>query len=228
MSRCGRCGRGLVPHNDGSDKIIAPEHLLGYKLTQPGELVVNRMRAAKGLIAVTKQTGLVSPDHAIFTPAKRVNIDYMVRLFQTPAVAGKFRVESRGLGTGSSGFLRLYSESMGAIPIALPPLEEQNAIVRYLAAKDSEISRFIRNRRRLIEVLNEQKQGIINQAITRGLDPNVPLKHSGIDWLGCIPEHWDIRPLKHWGKIPFRPVRGPQGGQHRVGRALLGHRTDDR
>jgi type I restriction enzyme S subunit len=196
-----RMERGLVPHNDVSDKIIAPEHLLGYKLTEPGELVVNRMRAATGLIAVTKQTGLVSPDYAIFTPAKRVNLDYMVRLFQTPAVAGKFRVESRGLGTGSSGFLRLYSESMGAIPIALPPLEEQNAIVRYLAAKDREISRFIRNRRRLIEILNEQKQGIINHAVTRGLDPDVTLKPSGVEWLGNIPEHWEVRRLRHLAEL---------------------------
>jgi type I restriction enzyme S subunit len=67
--------------------------------------------------------------------------------------------------------------------------------VRYLNEIDRHIARFIRNRRRLIEVLNEQKQAIINRAVTRGLDPNAPLKPSGVDWLGDIPEHWEVCPL---------------------------------
>ena len=64
----------------------------------------------------------------------------------------------------------------------------------FIAHHDPKVRRFIRNRRRLIEVLNEQKQAIINRAVTRGLDPNVPLKPSGIDWLGDIPEHWEVKP----------------------------------
>ena len=66
---------------------------------------------------------------------------------------------------------------------------------------DRRIRRFIRNRRRLIEVLNEQKQAIINRAVTRGLDPNVPLKPSGIDWLGDIPEHWEVCRLKTYAHV---------------------------
>ena len=74
-----------------------------------------------------------------------------------------------------------------------PRLKNRNAIVRYLDMMRSyAVSRFIRNRRRLIELLNEQNQAIINRAVTRGLDPNVPLKPSGIDWLGEIPDHWEM------------------------------------
>ena len=89
------------------------------------------------------------------------------------------------IATGSIG-----KTSSGCRP-ARPLSEEQRAIADYLDANAVKVRRFIRNRRRLIEVLNEQKQAIINRAVTRGLDPNVPLKPSGIDWLGDIPEHWE-------------------------------------
>ena len=91
--------------------------------------------------------------------------------------------------------------SVGTIPIPLPAIDEQKAIADYLDADAEKIRRFIHNRRRLIEVLNEQKQAIINRAVTRGLDPNVPLKPSGIEWLGDIPKHWVVKPLKRWVKI---------------------------
>ncbi len=72
-----------------------------------------------------------------------------------------------------------------------PPLDEQAAIVKYLAHVDRKIDRFIRSKRRMIELLNEQKQAIIHQAVTKGLDPSVPMKDSGVEWLGEIPAHWD-------------------------------------
>ncbi len=78
----------------------------------------------------------------------------------------------------------------------LPPAEEHDAILRFIKAKTFQISQFIRNKRRLIELLKEQKQAIINQAVTRGIEPNVRLKPSGVDWLGDIPEHWEVMPIK--------------------------------
>jgi len=77
--------------------------------------------------------------------------------------------------------------------IALPPLDEQRAIARFLDRKSRRIARFIRARQRMIALLNEQKQAIIHQAVTRGLDPDVPLKPSSIDWLGDIPAHWAVK-----------------------------------
>ena len=100
------------------------------------------------------------------------------------------------MGTGSSGFLRLYTDRFGAISILIPPLEGQNHIVAFVRATEKEIARFIRNKRRLIELLKEQKQNVINQAVTRGLDPNVKLKPSGVEWIGDIPEHWEARRLR--------------------------------
>lgn len=188
--------KGLILHSEVSDKPIKYEDLVGYKIVRPGQIVMNRMRASIGLFAATYSHGLVSPDYAVFQPQKPVNLDYLVRFFQTPLMRTIFRKESKGMGTGSSGFLRLYTDRFGAIPISLPPLTEQNHIVDVVKSLDRKISRFLRNKRRLIELLKEQKQNIINRAVTRGLDPNVKLKPSGVEWIGDIPEHWETTKLR--------------------------------
>ena len=72
------------------------------------------------------------------------------------------------------------------------PSPEQAAIVRYLDHADRRIRRYVDAKRKLIALLEEEKQAIINQAVTRGLDPNVPLKPSGVEWLGDVPEHWQV------------------------------------
>ena len=84
-----------------------------------------------------------------------------------------------------------YTDRFGAIPISLPPPEEQAAIVRFLDYANGRLERAIRAKRKVIALLNEQKQAIIHRAVTRGLDPTVPFKSSGISWLGDIPKHWE-------------------------------------
>ncbi len=86
----------------------------------------------------------------------------------------------------------------------LPPLDEQRAIARFLDRKSRRIARFIHARQRMIALLTEQKQAIIHQAVTRGLDPDVPLKPSGIDWLGDIPTHWELRRLRQLVRRPLQ------------------------
>jgi len=85
---------------------------------------------------------------------------------------------------------------VGGMVQALPPLPEQIAIVRFLDYVDQRIQRYIRAKQKLIGLLEEQKQAIIHRAVTRGLDPDVPLKPSGVEWLGEVPEHWEVRRLK--------------------------------
>ena len=78
----------------------------------------------------------------------------------------------------------------------LPSLPEQAAIVRFLDHVDRRIRRYIRAKQKLIKLLEEQKQAIIHRAVTRGLDPNVRLKPSGVEWLGDVPEHWEVRRIQ--------------------------------
>ena len=105
-----RMQAGLVDHHASGGRPIPPAALVGYKRVLPGEIVMNRMRASAGLFATATTDGLVSPDYAIFRAADAVNMAYLVELFRTPAMKAIFRLESTGLGTGESGFLRLYSE----------------------------------------------------------------------------------------------------------------------
>ena len=87
------------------------------------------------------------------------------------------------------------------LPCLIPPLPEQAAIVRYLDHADRRIQRYINGKERLIALLEEEKQAIINQAVTRGLDPNVPLKPSGVQWLGDVPAHWEVNQLGRIGSF---------------------------
>lgn len=103
--------------------------------------------------------------------------------------------EMQSLGTGTT-FDELSSHALGAIRIPVPSRAEQAAIVRFLDHADRRIRRAIRAKQKLITLLNEQKQAVIHQAVTRGLDVTVRVRPSGVDWLGNVPEHWEIRRSK--------------------------------
>jgi type I restriction enzyme S subunit len=192
-----RMQSGLVDHHALGGKLIPPSALVGYKRVLPGEIVMNRMRAAAGLFAAATSDGLVSPDYAIFRPACQMSVAYVVQLFRTPAMTSVFRLESRGLGTGESGFLRLYTDRFGMLPVPFPSIAEQAAIVRFLDWANGRLERAIRAKQKVIALLNEQKQAIIHRAVTRGLDPFVPVKPSGIPWIGDIPQHWEVSRVKN-------------------------------
>ena len=126
---------------------------------------------------------------------------YFEYLFKTPLLVGQFAKESKGIG---SGFNRLYTDDFGCVPATVPPPSEQAAIVRYLDHTDRRIQSYIRAKRKLIGLLEEQKQAVIHQAVTRGLDSNVRFKPSGVEWLGDVPEHWEVWRLRHLLEAPLK------------------------
>lgn len=161
-----RMTKGLVPHNDVSEKVITPDDLIGYKKAFPQQIVVNRMRAASGLIAVVPQAGLVSPDYAVFESVGEVNPDFFTYLFRTPLLQAVFRSESKGLGTGQSGFLRLYSENFLAIHMPVPPIEEQCEILRWVQVETKKIDDLVVATERTVTLLQERRSALIAAAIT--------------------------------------------------------------
>jgi type I restriction enzyme S subunit len=104
---------------------------------------------------------------------------------------------------------------IGNMQTPLPPLPEQRAIVRYLDYVDRRIRRYVAAKRKLIGLLEEERQTVVNRAVTRGLDPNVRLKPSGVEWLGDVPEHWEVRRLKAVAQIRYGlgqpPPESPDG-----------------
>lgn len=191
-----RMRQDLVDHIEAGGKPISPASLVGYKIVEPGQVVMNRMRAASGLFGVASVRGLVSPDYAVFEPKPDAFNPYLLQAFRLPTLAAVFRAESKGLGTGESGFLRLYTDRFGPILVPYPPLEEQRLVVRFLDWHGGQVARLVRAKKALIGLLNEQKQAIIHRAVIRGLDPNAKLKPSGIPWLGDVPVGWEVKRLK--------------------------------
>jgi type I restriction enzyme, S subunit len=184
---------GLVPQAEASKRLASAEDLSKYKVCRPGDIVMNRMQAWSGMFALSAYTGLVSPDYSVFSIKGLAEGKYFEYLFKTPLLIAEFAQRSTGIG---SGFNRLYTPEFGAVAVVVPSLPEQSAIVRFLNHADQRIRRYIRAKLKRIELLEEQKQFIVHRAVTLGLDPNVRLKPSGVEWLGDVPEHWKVTRLK--------------------------------
>jgi type I restriction enzyme S subunit len=141
--------------------------------------------------------GIVSPAYFVFD-FRIDNRAFGQRLLRSKPYVAHFAQASDGVRVGQWD---LSVPGMRQIPVLAPNPDEQAAIVRFLDHANGKIERFIRAKRKLIVLLNEQKQGIIHRAVTRGLNPDAPLKPSGIPWLGDIPEHWEVRRVKQATKI---------------------------
>jgi type I restriction enzyme S subunit len=176
---------------DGSD---APDtraaSLKGYKVVCKNDLVINIMLAWNGSMGVSRFDGIVSPAYCVYRLNLEVMPWYFHELLRLPTYKGRIKSASTGVVESR---LRLYSDDLGCIEALLPPPDEQSAIVRFLDHWNGRLEKAIRSKRRVIALLQEQKQAIIHRAVTRGLDPNVKLKDSAIPWLGEIPAHWEVR-----------------------------------
>lgn len=179
---------------EGSDEPATRSATLeGYKVIAVNDLAVNIMLAWNGSLGVSPFDGVVSPAYCVYR-FRSGNPLFFHHLLRSPDYRSEIKRRSRGVVESR---LRLYSDDLFRMPLLVPPPAEQAGIVRFLGAVDRKVNRFIRAKRRLIEVLTEQKQAIITHAVTKGLNPHAPLKPSGIDWLGEVPAHWEVKRLRH-------------------------------
>ncbi|WP_320056483.1 restriction endonuclease subunit S [Desulfuromonas thiophila] len=195
---------GVTPRSQKNVTMFKAESNVGQKRCQPGDLIINTMWAWMSALGVSNHAGIVSPAYGVYRP--RSNQDYDYYYLDSLLRIGGYRSEYICRSTGiRSSRLRLYPDKFLSMTVVCPPQEEQQTIARFLKAQDRLFRKFIRNKRRLIELLKEQKQNVINQAVTRGLDPKVNFKPSGVEWIGDIPEHWDATKLKR--VVSFNPSK---------------------
>ncbi|MFL0860398.1 restriction endonuclease subunit S [Vibrio parahaemolyticus] len=178
-----------------AEKIADGEHLsraeslVGYKKCEVNDLVMNIMLAWKRGQGVSKYKGIVSPAYSVFRFFDNANPDFMHYLFRTDLYTGHFKTRSTGV---IDSRLRLYPESFFDVDILLPTLGEQTQIANFLDHETAKIDTLIEKQQQLIKLLKEKRQAVISHAVTKGLNPQAPMKDSGVEWLGEVPEHWEI------------------------------------
>lgn len=180
--------KGVVRKEDYESRTVTAQkdlHLL--KLVEVGDYVIS-LRSFQGGLEVAHYRGIISPAYTVLKPNKETSSDYYAKFFKSQQFINSLSLFVTGIREGQNiDYPRLSRAEM-----PLPPPDEQAAIVRFLDHANRKIDGFIRAKRKLIGLLNEQKQGIIHRAVTRGINPDVPLKPSGVPWLGDIPRHWEI------------------------------------
>ena len=171
---------------------------IGYQGIQKGELVIHQMDAFAGAVGVSDSNGKGSPVYSVCTTKEELNTYFFAKLIREMARSKFILSLAKGIRERSTDF-RFEIFSRQILPV--PPLDEQKIIASFIRAKERKIAKFIRNKLRLIKLLKEQKQAIINQAVTRGIDPDVRFKPSEVEWLGDIPEHWKVKRLRYIANV---------------------------
>lgn len=160
----------------------------------------------KSAVNLIRSEACCGGDVILFRPEREVVARFMGYLTDCRPVGAQKASMGRGITVK-----HIYGDQLKYLTVALPPLPEQSAIVRFLEHADRRIRRYITTKRKLIALLNEQKQAIIHRAVTRGLDPNVRLKPSGVEWLGDVPEHWEVRRAKYlYREVDHRTPTGEE------------------
>ncbi|EKS3202359.1 restriction endonuclease subunit S [Campylobacter jejuni] len=187
---------GVVPYEEkGNIGNKSKEDLQSYKIARINDLVLNKMNAVIGSLGVSAYNGLVSPIYLVFyINSPKYLMSYYSYLFQIKNVQKFLKIYAYGIMEIRESIDYLDFKKM-SLPV--PPLKEQEQIANFLDEKCEQIANFIEKKEKLISLLKEQKQALINEIITKGLDKNVNFKDSDIEWLGEIPQHWNILKLKH-------------------------------
>lgn len=176
-----------------SNHNFIPDDLSGYKYVQPGQFVINKMKSWQGSYGVSKYEGIVSPAYYV-CDLKYPNKEFFSRAIRSRAYVSFFAQWSKGIRVGQWD---LEPNALKSIPFFVPPAEEQEQIVRYLDDKTIKIDECICLRERELQTLNELKQAEIASVVTRGLNPDVPMKDSGCQQIGQIPAHWNAVKMKY-------------------------------
>lgn len=187
---------GIAPKSEkisDDDMLTHAETLDGYKICKENDLVMNIMLAWKRALGVSKYVGIVSPAYCVFRKKRNMYVKYFHYLFRTDIYANLFKQYSTGI---IDSRLRLYPDKFLSLKCQVPPLDIQHRIADYLDRKCSQIDAIIARQQEVIEKLKAYKLSVITEAVTKGLNPHAPMKDSGVEWIGEIPEQWKVAKLK--------------------------------
>lgn len=201
--------KGVVKYSSTSQMQVhkPSEDLSNYQLVKPGDFVLNNQQAWRGSVGVSKFRGIISPAYYILRPRKDINSAFLNYIVRDCTIVNQFVVASKGVGSIQR---QIYLPYLKNIMIPIPKRPEQDKIVQFLDWKTSEMNHFIHQKKKQIKLLEELKLTKINKLVTKGLIHDVKYKQSNVEWLGEIPEHWDVDHIKQHFKVKKR-IAGKEG-----------------
>lgn len=185
------------------------EDFTQYQIAYPNDIVLNSMNMIVGAIGISHYLGCVSPVYYVIAPKdKNINVNYYGYLLNNFRIRNLYHALGEGIyaidrgeGRINTCRLKVSYDKFGSIIVPIPSINEQLSIATYLDQKCSKIDELITLQEEMITKLQNYKQSVITEAVTKGLDKNVPLKDSGIEWIGEFPEHWKVVKIKYLAKI---------------------------
>lgn len=191
---------GIKPKDLSSNNGQNASSYAHYQIVSAGDFAMNHMDLLTGWIDISQYEGVTSPDYRVFTiNDKEMSAEYFLKVFQY-YYANKIFF-GFGQGVAILGRWRLPAINFCKIDVPVPPVSEQRRIVSAIDDSVGKVDALIRNVQTQIEKLKAYKQSVIIEVVTKGLDPTVPMKNSGVEWIGNIPRHWMCRPIKHFSTI---------------------------
>ena len=193
--------KGVILRDLDDDTVnhnFIPDDLSGYKLLKNGQFGMNKMKAWQGSYGVSAYDGIVSPAYYVFDIESTIYPEYFHKAIRSKFYVDQFGSASDGVRIGQWD---LSKNRMKQIPFFIPPLSEQQAIAEFLDDKTAKIDQTISLKQKEINLLKERRQILIQKAVTKGLNDQVKMKDSRVDWIGEIPEHWEVRKLKQICKL---------------------------
>ncbi|MFM5786322.1 restriction endonuclease subunit S [Aeromonas veronii] len=194
---------GVIPKSSRDDNNNKEsDDLAPYQLVRPNDLVMNKMKAWQGSIAISEYEGIVSPAYFVYEPNNKLfelaHPRYVHYLLRNPVYIAQYMSRSKGIRVNQWD---LDPDEFKLIELLLPSKQEQSKIFEFLDYETTQIDRLIAQQQRLIELLKEKRQTVISHAVTKGLNPNAPMKDSGVEWLGQVPEHWKVGSLRWYLRV---------------------------
>lgn len=189
---------GVILKASRDDNFNKPSDDLGaYQLVQVGDLAINKMKAWQGSVGISSYKGIVSPAYHVYAPNHSEAPQYLHHLFRCNEYIAGYLANSKGIRVNQWD---LEPQQHSRMSVLLPPVQEQTQIARFLDHETNRIDALIEEQQRLIELLKEKRQAVISHTVTKGLDPTVPIKDSGVEWLGEVPAHWGVKALRYLGE----------------------------
>ena len=189
--------KGVISYSDSDGMQVhkPSESLAAYQNVEIGDFVLNNQQAWRGSVGVSKYRGIISPAYFVYSMTDECYAPYMNYLLRDSSMVHQYELASRGVGTIQRN---LFAPWLKNRIVLIPPIYEQKEIAIFLDSQCSEIDVISADIQKEIEILEQYKRSVITEAVTKGLNPDVEMKDSGIEWVGNVPAHWDVRPLYYY------------------------------